>query len=87
MGISDYTNRLFPSDNKIFLKEFVMPIYEYQCEKCDCLFEQLVSLSRKESVACPKCGSRFVKKRLSCFASTGVLNDGGCDSTGSKGFS
>jgi putative FmdB family regulatory protein len=64
-----------------------MPIYEYRCEKCDCQFEQLVSSGEKKPVICPKCGSKQVKKCISCFSSSGILHEGGCNSSGSKGFS
>jgi len=64
-----------------------MPIYEYLCEKCDCQFEQIVSSSDKKPVVCPKCKSKKVKKCISCFSSTGALNDGGCKSPASSGFS
>jgi len=64
-----------------------MPIYEYRCEKCNWLFEQLVSSTDKKFVVCPKCGSRQVKKCISCFSSSAGLNDGGCKSRGSTSFS
>ncbi|MGD9505929.1 MAG: zinc ribbon domain-containing protein [Syntrophobacteraceae bacterium] len=55
-----------------------MPIYEYECEKCQCTFEALVSSSEAEAApACPKCGGRQVKKLFSCFAKTGSGAKGG----------
>jgi putative FmdB family regulatory protein len=64
-----------------------MPLYEYRCEKCDCQFEQLVSPRQKTPIVCPQCGSRKIKKCISCFSSTGMLHDGGCKTGGSTGFS
>jgi putative FmdB family regulatory protein len=48
-----------------------MPIYEYQCGKCDNLFEKLV-LKEDESIECPRCHSGGVKKMMSvCGFSVG----------------
>jgi len=40
-----------------------MPIYEYQCPKCNQRFEHLVR--GDETVKCPKCGSKDLTKLLS----------------------
>ena len=57
-----------------------MPIYEYQCEACGERFEMLVrSVSQQSHPACPKCGSRKVKKAISLFgvaATTGSTTSG-----------
>lgn len=46
-----------------------MPIFEFQCLKCDHCFEELVLGTRSESdVSCPKCRSRRVEKLYSGFA-------------------
>ncbi|UCD28363.1 MAG: zinc ribbon domain-containing protein [Planctomycetota bacterium] len=46
-----------------------MPIYEYQCHQCRCVFEVLVRSSEDESeVVCPDCKSREADRRLSVFA-------------------
>lgn len=46
-----------------------MPIYEYECGSCQAAFEQLVrSADSAEPAACPECGSRKVRRRLSVFA-------------------
>jgi len=45
---------------------FTMPIYEYQCNKCQCCFEKLVFGSNPE-VHCPSCSSQDTTKRLSKF--------------------
>jgi putative FmdB family regulatory protein len=47
-----------------------MPLYEFDCGKCGEPFEKLVrSAEAVKDVACPNCGSRKVKKKLSTFAS------------------
>lgn len=66
-----------------------MPIYEFQCEKCEHEFEELV-LRRDEAVQCPNCESDRLKKLFSGFAVTGSarrVNDsscGSCQATPSK---
>jgi len=48
-----------------------MPIYEYQCQKCEHFFEKLV-LKGNEPIACPKCHTGGVKKMMSvCGFSVG----------------
>ena len=50
-----------------------MPIYEYRCEACGEGFEVFVrSTSGKADPACPKCGSRKVKKAISLFGVAGT---------------
>jgi putative FmdB family regulatory protein len=46
-----------------------MPIYEYQCPRCDCRFELMRPLSKSEELGdCPKC--KFPSKRaMSRFVS------------------
>ncbi len=34
-----------------------MPIYEYQCNRCACKFEQRQSFNENTPVPCPECGS------------------------------
>jgi putative FmdB family regulatory protein len=47
-----------------------MPLYEFNCSKCDKDFELLVHSSNWEgAVACPHCGSKKLTKKLSVFAS------------------
>ncbi len=43
-----------------------MPIYEYECCSCCECFERLVFKS-DEAVACPKCESPDVHKKMSVF--------------------
>jgi len=46
-----------------------MPIFDYQCAKCDARFETLVRGDTK--VACPSCGGSKVEKLLSVPARSG----------------
>ena len=48
-----------------------MPIYEYECKKCDTKFETLVL--GEEKVECPECGDEKVEKLFSSF---GVKSNG-----------
>lgn len=44
-----------------------MPLYEYQCKKCEHAFDKVLSIREMEttSPACPKCGSEEVVKLIS----------------------
>jgi putative FmdB family regulatory protein len=65
----------------------VMPIFEYQCQKCQHCFEQLVPAGQKEhEPACPHCGAAEVAKLMSCINSLGGGKSAFC-SPGSSGFS
>lgn len=45
-----------------------MPIYEYQCIKCNKSFGVLQRMgSSEKDTICPECGSRDVRKKLSAF--------------------
>jgi putative FmdB family regulatory protein len=62
-----------------------MPIFEYNCCRCQHSFETIV-LSAGEKVSCPKCESFAVEKQLSVFSSPGSQSDkavagGGCGCT------
>jgi putative FmdB family regulatory protein len=41
-----------------------MPIYEYQCQNCGHLFEELQSMKEAPLVTCPKCGKNELKKLI-----------------------
>jgi len=43
-----------------------MPIYEYNCRRCDHRFEAIV-LSSREKITCPQCSSGAIEKQLSVF--------------------
>lgn len=68
-----------------------MPIFEYQCQKCQDAFEELV-MNSKTKVCCPKCGSKKVKKLMSAPTAIdagkgGALGSAGAASCGTGGFS
>jgi len=49
-----------------------MPLYEYQCKKCEQKFEALVSFKNADnSVKCPNCDSDETSRLLSTFACKG----------------
>ena len=58
--------------------EVAVPLYEYECQKCGYLFEELVSFSNADNVPCPECGSEQVERLASGFAASGM--EGGSDS-------
>jgi len=41
-----------------------MPLYEYQCDDCQCVFEELV-FGEPKTVPCTKCGSAKTHRILS----------------------
>jgi len=48
-----------------------MPLYEYQCKKCEKKFETLVSLKDRDDPAkCPDCGSEDTDKLMSTFSAS-----------------
>ena len=57
-----------------------MPMYEYACEACHKVFEELV-FGSPEAVPCPKCGSPRTKRLLSasCVRGSGKGFGGGAD--------
>jgi putative FmdB family regulatory protein len=58
-----------------------MPLYEYQCEACGVVGEELIRrASDEESLCCRGCGEKRLKKLLSRPAaySFGVYSEEGC---------
>jgi putative FmdB family regulatory protein len=45
-----------------------MPIYEFQCEDCGEIFEELILGNREDEIVCKKCKSSRVKKLMSRVA-------------------
>ena len=45
-----------------------MPIYEYQCEACEHVFESLQKISDAPLTSCPDCGAEALKKLVSAPA-------------------
>jgi len=46
-----------------------MPIFEFVCQDCEKLFEELIFGFNTDDVVCPTCGSEHVRKKMSTFAS------------------
>lgn len=42
-----------------------MPIYEYQCGKCETVIEQIHGINEKPAVKCPSCGGKAARKMSS----------------------
>jgi putative FmdB family regulatory protein len=45
-----------------------MPIYEYQCRKCENRFEAIVRVQDDPPSACPACQSSDIERLISLFA-------------------
>lgn len=55
-----------------------MPIYEFKCNRCGNIFEQLTFPSDEEDkVSCPSCGERNASRLMSLFScgSTSSVKD------------
>ncbi|MGD0658947.1 MAG: zinc ribbon domain-containing protein [Syntrophorhabdales bacterium] len=49
-----------------------MPIYEYECKKCEERFEVLQKADETtDQICCPKCGAEKPERLLSAFCSVG----------------
>lgn len=44
-----------------------MPLYEFECGKCQTVFEELVK-SGNDMLHCPSCGGEKVEKKMSTFS-------------------
>lgn len=54
-----------------------MPIYEYECKKCNERFEVLQKISDgNEGLRCPKCDAEEPERVLSAFCSAGSKSAG-----------
>ncbi|MBU0549831.1 MAG: zinc ribbon domain-containing protein [Candidatus Omnitrophota bacterium] len=69
-----------------------MPVYEYQCNKCNNKFELLVRTNLEE-ISCPDCHSLKVNRLFSTFASFSkdskgnISSSSGCSSCASHNCS
>jgi putative FmdB family regulatory protein len=63
-----------------------MPIYEYRCEKCGKIFEELVLGTGDAPLACPECGTPDPERLLSgfCLGEASAQGGGGA-AAGSAG--
>jgi len=59
-----------------------MPIYEFRCENCGHVFEELVRFGNDQGLKCPECGSTDTRKAVSLFGFSGV-NTGSSSSSSS----
>jgi len=62
-----------------------MPIYEYECRKCEEKFELLhLGREEQEAVRCPKCQALEVERIISLFSSGAAQSAAaGCGPSGS----
>jgi len=66
-----------------------MPIFEFKCNSCNKVFEEIVFSSNTDSanIVCPECGAKNADKLMSAFSSsTGASVGSGAASCGSSGF-
>ncbi len=63
-----------------------MPIFEYQCKKCEKDFERLVFAGEEKNISCPDCKSQDVVKKMSASSFMGN-SIGKCATSSPKGFS
>ncbi len=55
-----------------------MPIYDYQCEKCEHAFEMNLGMdnrNRPTTEPCPECGALSVKKTIGGMPNLGKMQD------------
>lgn len=58
-----------------------MPTYEFQCNDCNNKFEVFTSISDRDKVKCPKCGSKKLTPVLGGFFIAGAENKNTSSST------
>jgi putative FmdB family regulatory protein len=65
-----------------------VPIFEYKCNSCSAVFEELVSAKQADRVRCPKCDSKATERLISVFAARATEHPsvgdqgGGCSRCG-----
>ena len=62
-----------------------MALIDFKCNKCGEKFEEIVKLSNRENVKCPKCGSEEIKQVFEGKCNAGGSAKGGGCSSGSCG--
>jgi putative FmdB family regulatory protein len=60
-----------------------MPLYGFICQDCQQEFEELVSVTKLDQVACPECESGSVERQLSMVASLKVSGGSSVSSSAS----
>ena len=71
------------NDIYIFIvKEFAVALIDFKCSKCGEKFEEIVKLSDRENIKCPKCGSEEIKQVFEgkCARAGSAKGVGGCSS-------
>lgn len=63
-----------------------MPLYEYDCPGCGQSFEKRVSMNQADEVACPNCGGRHTKRKLSRIAIKGQTTSASASAPASGGL-
>lgn len=53
-----------------------MPTYDFRCADCNHKFSVFVTISERDKVICPECGSKKVEQ---LFTGCSVRTGGGCD--------
>lgn len=61
-----------------------MPLFEFICEKCGKQFEKIVFSINNETIECPSCKSKDVKKQFSTFSASSHHHHNGCCSSSSS---
>lgn len=52
-----------------------MPIYEYKCNECTHVFDELVPMNTEgDNLKCPQCGNVGARRLISAFAAHGLEN-------------
>jgi putative FmdB family regulatory protein len=56
-----------------------MPIYEYRCDDCGKVFEEILSDTSIKSLPCPSCNSKKTEKLMSRIGAVGKGKSGSAD--------
>ncbi|MFA7073557.1 MAG: zinc ribbon domain-containing protein [Endomicrobiaceae bacterium] len=62
-----------------------MPLFEFICGNCGKQFEKIVFSINNETIECPFCKSKDVKKQFSTFSASSHHHHNGCCSSSSSG--
>ena len=58
-----------------------MPLFEYKCDQCGCVFDRLVSGAQDSSKAnCPLCGEEGAHKQFAAFSTGSEQRKESCGS-------
>ncbi len=50
------------------LRNFIMPIYEFECCKCKTVYEKVMKIDeRYDDLKCPSCGAKKPRKLVAAF--------------------